>query len=57
MKVKCPICKKEIDWENSKYRPFCSDRCYLIDLSKWLGDEYLIPTMDRRKEREDEEKS
>ena len=23
--------------------PFCSDRCRLIDLGKWLGEEYRIP--------------
>lgn len=28
--------------ENRSY-PFCSDRCRLIDLGKWLGEEYRIP--------------
>lgn len=28
--------------ENRAY-PFCSDRCRLIDLGKWLGEEYRIP--------------
>jgi uncharacterized protein len=23
--------------------PFCSDRCRLLDLGKWLGEEYRIP--------------
>jgi endogenous inhibitor of DNA gyrase (YacG/DUF329 family) len=23
--------------------PFCSDRCRLVDLAKWLGEEYRIP--------------
>jgi endogenous inhibitor of DNA gyrase (YacG/DUF329 family) len=54
MKVKCPICKKEIEWESSKYRPFCSERCYLIDLSKWLGGEYYIPDVERKRDKNDE---
>jgi endogenous inhibitor of DNA gyrase (YacG/DUF329 family) len=29
--------------KGSKFAPFCSERCKLIDLSRWLGDEYRIP--------------
>jgi endogenous inhibitor of DNA gyrase (YacG/DUF329 family) len=29
--------------ENAAF-PFCSDRCKLIDLGKWLGEEYKVPT-------------
>ena len=25
------------------HRPFCSDRCRLLDLGKWLGEEYRVP--------------
>jgi endogenous inhibitor of DNA gyrase (YacG/DUF329 family) len=42
MKVKCPICKKETAWEGNEYRPFCSERCKLIDLGKWASGEYRI---------------
>ncbi|MDI6704380.1 MAG: DNA gyrase inhibitor YacG [bacterium] len=36
-KVKCPYCGKEVLWtEESKYKPFCSERCYLADLGRWL---------------------
>lgn len=40
----CAICGKPVAprGENRSY-PFCSDRCRLIDLSKWLGEEYRIP--------------
>jgi endogenous inhibitor of DNA gyrase (YacG/DUF329 family) len=24
--------------------PFCSDRCKLIDLGRWLGESYRIPS-------------
>jgi endogenous inhibitor of DNA gyrase (YacG/DUF329 family) len=41
-KVKCPTCKKEGDWFATSYGPFCSHRCKLIDLGKWLGEEHAI---------------
>lgn len=41
--VKCPTCRREIDWANSPYRPFCSDRCRLIDLGAWLSERHAIP--------------
>lgn len=40
--VKCPTCKKSGDWFAGKYGPFCSHRCKLIDLGKWLGGEHSI---------------
>ncbi len=42
LKVNCPRCKKELIWENSKFRPFCSDRCRLQDLGSWFMEEHLI---------------
>jgi endogenous inhibitor of DNA gyrase (YacG/DUF329 family) len=41
--VKCPTCRKETPWENNPYRPFCSDRCQLIDLSAWTEERYRVP--------------
>jgi len=40
--VKCPACKKSGDWFAGRYGPFCSHRCQLIDLGKWLGGEHAI---------------
>jgi endogenous inhibitor of DNA gyrase (YacG/DUF329 family) len=37
----CPICGKPAD---AHYRPFCSKRCADIDLNRWLGGVYAIPT-------------
>jgi endogenous inhibitor of DNA gyrase (YacG/DUF329 family) len=45
MKASCPICKKEADWEGNEYRPFCSERCKLIDLGRWAGEKYRIPVV------------
>ena len=41
--VKCPRCRKETPWENNPYRPFCSERCRLIDLGAWAQERYRIP--------------
>lgn len=37
---KCPTCKQPTAWENNPYRPFCSDRCKLIDLGSWADGSY-----------------
>jgi endogenous inhibitor of DNA gyrase (YacG/DUF329 family) len=41
-KIICPICKKTAKWKDNPFRPFCSERCKLIDLGKWAGEEYRI---------------
>lgn len=42
--LRCPICRKAVAprLENPSF-PFCSDRCKLIDLGKWIGGDYRIP--------------
>ena len=41
--VACPTCGKEIEWDTANpYRPFCSERCKLIDLGKWANEEYRV---------------
>ncbi|HEX9020325.1 MAG TPA: DNA gyrase inhibitor YacG [Nitrospirota bacterium] len=42
-KILCPICKKETAWDDNPFRPFCSERCRLIDLGKWASEDYRIP--------------
>jgi hypothetical protein len=42
MKLRCPICHKEAVWEQSPYRPFCSERCKLIDLGEWATEGYRL---------------
>ena len=42
-KIRCPICKKETVWEGNHFRPFCSERCRLIDLGKWASEDYRVP--------------
>jgi len=41
--VTCPQCGKEHQWHTAnRFRPFCSERCKLIDLGKWASEEYRI---------------
>ena len=41
--VECPTCKAPVEWgEQSPYRPFCSERCKLIDLGAWASEEHAI---------------
>ncbi|MEW8627842.1 MAG: DNA gyrase inhibitor YacG [Candidatus Thiodiazotropha sp.] len=41
--VPCPNCGKSVVWEKaSKWKPFCSERCRLIDLGDWLDENHKI---------------
>jgi endogenous inhibitor of DNA gyrase (YacG/DUF329 family) len=40
--IKCPICQKPVDFFAEPVGTFCSERCKLIDLGKWLGEEYKV---------------
>ena len=42
--VACPTCAAEVAWsKDNKYRPFCSERCKLIDLGAWANEDYRVP--------------
>ncbi|MDA2933016.1 DNA gyrase inhibitor YacG [Acidobacteria bacterium AH-259-D05] len=38
----CPACDRKVSRDNPVF-PFCSERCRLLDLGKWLGGGYRIP--------------
>jgi endogenous inhibitor of DNA gyrase (YacG/DUF329 family) len=41
----CPTCDKAVPSPpGNRSFPFCSERCRAIDLGKWLGEEFRIPT-------------
>ena len=43
-KMRCPICKKPTNpGPADRYRPFCSERCQLVDLGLWAGEDYRVP--------------
>jgi len=42
--VSCPQCGRRHEWtDKNPFRPFCSERCKLIDLGAWLGEKHAIP--------------
>jgi len=42
--VHCPTCKQTVAWsDQSRYKPFCSERCKLIDLGEWLDEKNTVP--------------
>jgi uncharacterized protein len=48
--MRCPICKQETRFDGNPYRPFCSNRCQLLDLGNWLEGRYRIPDTTGSKE-------
>ena len=46
IRVRCPVCERLMESANSAdwpAFPFCSARCRLIDLGRWLGEKYTVP--------------
>ena len=42
--VSCPTCGKKVAWlPINRFRPFCSERCYQIDLGAWANEEFRVP--------------
>jgi endogenous inhibitor of DNA gyrase (YacG/DUF329 family) len=45
--VSCPTCAAVVEWSSlQKWRPFCSERCHMIDLGGWLDESNRIPCAD-----------
>lgn len=45
--VQCPTCGAPVEWKaENTYRPFCCERCKLIDLGAWAAGEHAIPGND-----------
>ncbi len=40
------MCKRPARYEGNPFRPFCSERCKLLDLDNWLAGRYRIPVLD-----------
>ena len=42
--VQCPTCQREVAWtDKSPFRPFCSERCKMVDLGAWFAEEHKLP--------------
>ena len=42
--VKCPQCGKETEFTGNEFRPFCSERCKLLDFGDWADERFAIPS-------------
>jgi endogenous inhibitor of DNA gyrase (YacG/DUF329 family) len=43
--VSCPQCGKRVEWSDTNtHRPFCSERCRLLDLGAWASERYRVAT-------------
>lgn len=42
-RVKCPQCGTETEYEGNEFRPFCSERCKLLDFGAWADEQYNLP--------------
>jgi endogenous inhibitor of DNA gyrase (YacG/DUF329 family) len=46
--VPCPQCGQAVEWSpENRFRPFCSERCKLIDLGAWASESYRVPIAER----------
>jgi endogenous inhibitor of DNA gyrase (YacG/DUF329 family) len=50
MMVRCPKCGEEARFEGNPFRPFCSERCKLVDLGDWLAGSYSVPVANEEEE-------
>lgn len=41
--MRCPTCSSQTSPASRRLGPFCSERCQLVDLGRWLGEEYRVP--------------
>jgi endogenous inhibitor of DNA gyrase (YacG/DUF329 family) len=51
--ARCPSCGKLTAWRDNSWRPFCSERCKLLDLGNWASERYRIPGPAVDKEQEE----
>jgi len=43
-RVQCPSCGQTSPWTNdNRWRPFCSERCKMVDLASWMDESRRIP--------------
>lgn len=51
--VKCPTCHRETEYTGNEFRPFCSERCKLIDFGDWADGKFALPTNETELSEED----
>ncbi len=56
-KVKCPTCGRETEYSTeNEFRPFCSERCKLLDFGAWANEEFALPSQTESLSEEDLDK-
>jgi endogenous inhibitor of DNA gyrase (YacG/DUF329 family) len=56
-KVACPRCGVAAPFSpDNKWRPFCSERCKMIDLGDWAAERYRVPVQEEKKDEPEEGK-
>ncbi|MFT6068232.1 MAG: endogenous inhibitor of DNA gyrase (YacG/DUF329 family) [Bacteriovoracaceae bacterium] len=55
LEVKCPHCEKKFNYYEGKFRPFCTERCQMIDLGHWFDESYAVPTKEALSEEDIDE--
>jgi endogenous inhibitor of DNA gyrase (YacG/DUF329 family) len=44
VRFRCPTCQRPISWDEAfPYRPFCSERCKMVDFGAWVSGTHAIP--------------
>ncbi len=43
IQLRCPTCRKPVARDDNPFRPFCSERCQVVDLGNWASDRYRVP--------------
>lgn len=51
--VKCPTCGSKAEYQGNEHRPFCSERCKLLDFGAWVNEEYALPVEESAMTEED----
>ena len=51
--VKCPTCGKQTEYTGNEFRPFCSERCKLLDFGAWADEEFALPSQTESLSEED----
>jgi endogenous inhibitor of DNA gyrase (YacG/DUF329 family) len=52
--VNCPRCAAAVAWiPENRFKPFCSERCKMIDLGAWANEEYRVAAVEQEDEVED----
>jgi endogenous inhibitor of DNA gyrase (YacG/DUF329 family) len=56
--IKCPQCSSEFNYYSKATRPFCSERCQMVDMGHWFEESYKVAgpmVVNQQDENEDEE--